>query len=157
MAIWKGSHNPILRGQQLTMVINHLLTGMILQVGGPPYTAVSLVSAPSNHEKNPVIMGILAGQCHPPRNSRPYDQGLLTMGFPYIRPAIRAGYSWGGSGSLGFPGGVKVNYGCFIQSHWNNPQTVVLLYIGLNAIPKYIYICVFSMKFWGLVEMEKIS
>ena len=32
-AIWKGSHNPILRGQQLIMIMNHLLNGMILQVG----------------------------------------------------------------------------------------------------------------------------
>ena len=33
MAIWKGSHNPILRGQQRSpLVFNHLLTGMILQV-----------------------------------------------------------------------------------------------------------------------------
>ena len=31
-AIWKGSHNPILRGRKLTMVINHLLSEMILQV-----------------------------------------------------------------------------------------------------------------------------
>ena len=31
-AIWKGN-NPILRGLTITMVINHLLTGMILQVG----------------------------------------------------------------------------------------------------------------------------
>ena len=30
-AIWKGN-NPILRGRKLTMVIDHLLTGMILQV-----------------------------------------------------------------------------------------------------------------------------
>ncbi len=27
--IWKGSHNPILRGRKLAMVINHLLTGVI--------------------------------------------------------------------------------------------------------------------------------
>ncbi len=33
MSIWKGSHKPILRGLMITMVINHLLTGMILQVG----------------------------------------------------------------------------------------------------------------------------
>ena len=32
--IWKGN-NPILRGQQLIMVINHSLNGMILQVGIP--------------------------------------------------------------------------------------------------------------------------
>ena len=31
-AIWKGSHNPILRGLTITMVIGHLLDGMILQV-----------------------------------------------------------------------------------------------------------------------------
>ena len=30
-AIWKGSHDPILKGDLLTMVINHLLNGMILQ------------------------------------------------------------------------------------------------------------------------------
>ena len=28
----KGSHNPILRGLTITMVINHLINGMILQV-----------------------------------------------------------------------------------------------------------------------------
>ena len=27
-AIWKGSNNPILRGRKVTMVINHLLTGI---------------------------------------------------------------------------------------------------------------------------------
>ena len=32
MAIWKGSHNPRNRGLTITMVINHLLNGMILQV-----------------------------------------------------------------------------------------------------------------------------
>ena len=32
MAIWKGSHNPILRELTITMVFNHLLTEMILQV-----------------------------------------------------------------------------------------------------------------------------
>ena len=32
-AIWKGN-NPILMGLTITMVIKHLLTGMILQVGG---------------------------------------------------------------------------------------------------------------------------
>ena len=32
IAIWKVSHKPILRGLTITMVINHLLTGMILQV-----------------------------------------------------------------------------------------------------------------------------
>ena len=31
MPIWKGN-NPILRGRKLTMVINHYLNGMILQV-----------------------------------------------------------------------------------------------------------------------------
>ena len=29
---WKGSHNPILRGLTITMVINYLQTGMMLQV-----------------------------------------------------------------------------------------------------------------------------
>ena len=29
-AIWKGSFNPILRGRKLTMVINHLLPGMVV-------------------------------------------------------------------------------------------------------------------------------
>ena len=28
--MWKGSHNPTESGQQLTMVINHLLIGTIL-------------------------------------------------------------------------------------------------------------------------------
>ena len=30
--IWKGSHNPILRGLTITIVINHVLTGVILHV-----------------------------------------------------------------------------------------------------------------------------
>ena len=51
MAIWKGI-NPILRGQQLTMVINHLLTGMILQV------ARTRTSADPSSERN-VLDGIL--------------------------------------------------------------------------------------------------
>ena len=33
MAIWKGSHNPIPRGQQLARGINHWLTGMIIHKG----------------------------------------------------------------------------------------------------------------------------
>ena len=37
-AIWKGSHNPFLRGLTITMVINHLLTGMILQAPTPATT-----------------------------------------------------------------------------------------------------------------------
>ena len=34
--IWKGKES-LLRGRKLTMVINHLLTGMILQVGSIPF------------------------------------------------------------------------------------------------------------------------
>ena len=33
-AIWKGSHNPILRGLTITVLTNHLLNGMVLQVVG---------------------------------------------------------------------------------------------------------------------------
>ena len=34
MAIWKVSRNPHFLGLSITMVINHWLSGMILQVGG---------------------------------------------------------------------------------------------------------------------------
>ena len=33
-AIWKGK-NPIFRGLTITMIINHLRTGMVLEVGTP--------------------------------------------------------------------------------------------------------------------------
>ena len=32
MAIWKGSHNPIIRGRMITMGIDLSLNGMIFQV-----------------------------------------------------------------------------------------------------------------------------
>ena len=44
-AIWKGSHNPILRRQALTMVANHLLKGMILQVVIKPICAIGLINS----------------------------------------------------------------------------------------------------------------
>ena len=46
-AIWKGK-NLILGGLTITMVINHLLTGMILQLGSesPPLLCVFLPSCP---------------------------------------------------------------------------------------------------------------
>ena len=44
-AIWKGSHNRILRGQAPTMVANHLLKGMILQVVIKPICAIGLINS----------------------------------------------------------------------------------------------------------------
>ena len=57
-AIWKESHNPILRGLTITMVIDHLLIGMILQVDTYPPC-----KNPITEEETPSKLFVLRNAC----------------------------------------------------------------------------------------------
>ena len=99
-AIWKGTHKPILRGQKLTMVISHLLAGMILQVEkemnrlleSPSFSVFSVVKSfggvfspiCDNHRfwKTPNLL----------KTSNPSEIKVYCMFFTFLKQVLSAGF-----------------------------------------------------------------
>ena len=107
----------------------------ILQQTSPRFFA----TGPTSHDKL-VVDGLLkqlswpgprssiflmAGQPGPPRNSQPYDQGLLTVGFTLTRPKIKLLFPGGGyvKGRIGWPAIALAGYfSQFRKQKWPTEQ-----------------------------------